>query len=225
MNQKKPTTGIILAAGRSLRLGRPKQLIEFRGKYLLELVLDAAINSDLERVILVLGYHFQNILEAFKENLRRSDVHVIINPKYDEGQSRSIRAGLSEIRDAFPSVMFLLGDQPFTDSEMINDLLTCFWESEKDICVPVCQGKRGTPVIFGRPFYDRLMEIKGDIGARNIIRAHPESVVYAEVNNPLYFFDIDTEEDIRYLRGLNYESYESSLFLSDSRLRRDIEKR
>jgi len=201
---KKPTAGIILAAGMSERLGRSKPLLEFRGKYLIRWALDAALNSHLESLILVLGHNAQNILQALGEKLRHPRLHIVINSEYREGQSQSLRAGLlkaicppsGSADDGFPSVMFLLGDQPFADSKMINCLLGRFWKSEKDICVPVCQGKRGNPTIFSRVFYNQLLSIKGDIGAREIICSHPESVLYAEVDNPLCFFDIDTEEDI-----------------------------
>ena len=65
--------------------------------------------------------------------------------------------------------MFLLGDQPMVNSATIDYLLERFWDSEKDMCVPVCGGKRGNPTIFSRDFYDTIMNIKGDVGARTLI--------------------------------------------------------
>jgi molybdenum cofactor cytidylyltransferase len=100
------------------------------------------------------------------------------------------------VQKTFPSVMFLLGDQPMVDSRMINHLLDRFWKSDRDICVPTFQGKRGNPAIFSRNLYNQLLGIKGDVGARNIIKEHPEHVLYVEIDNPLYFCDIDTEEDL-----------------------------
>ena len=98
--------------------------------------------------------------------------------------------------------MFLLGDQPMVDSRMINHLLDRFWKSDKDICVPTFQGKRGNPTIFSKNLYNQLLGIKGDVGARNIIRTHPACVLHVEVNNPLYFSDIDTEKDLKSLESL-----------------------
>jgi molybdenum cofactor cytidylyltransferase len=91
--------------------------------------------------------------------------------------------------------MFLLGDQPMLDSKTIDHMLDKFWHSDKDICVPVCNGKQRNPVIFNRVFFDQLMGLEGDIGARDIIRANPDRVLCVEMNNPLCFVDIDSQQD------------------------------
>jgi len=178
MTWKKPTAGIILAAGMSTRFGKPKQLLRLKNKYLIEWVLNAALNSHLESIILVLGYNNRKILEALGEKACHPSLQVAINDKFSEGLSQSLLAGLSTAQKTFPSVMFLLGDQPMVDSRMINHLLDKFWKSDKDICVPTFQEKRGNPVIFSQNFYNQLQSIKGDIGARNIIKKHPEYVLY-----------------------------------------------
>ena len=120
MPPPKQTAGIILAAGRSARFGRPKQLLELKGKYLLEHTLSAALGSKLNHLVLVLGHEHQNILQKLGARIRHSHLQVVINHRYLEGQSRSVQAGLLKIRQAFPSVMFLLGDQPMLDSNTIN---------------------------------------------------------------------------------------------------------
>ncbi len=200
MTWKKPTAGIILAAGMSTRFGKPKQLLRLKNKYLIEWVLNAALNSHLESIILVLGYNNRKILEALGEKACHPSLQVAINDKFSEGLSQSLLAGLSTAQKTFPSVMFLLGDQPMVDSRMINHLLDKFWKSDKDICVPTFQEKRGNPVIFSQNFYNQLQSIKGDIGARNIIKKHPEYVLYVKIDNPLYFSDIDTEKDVDNIR-------------------------
>jgi molybdenum cofactor cytidylyltransferase len=98
--------------------------------------------------------------------------------------------------------MFLLGDQPLLTSKTIDGMLDSFWRSEKDICVPVYKGKRGNPAIFNRKMYDRLLAIRGDIGARDIIRAEYDRILQIEVEDPLCFFDIDSEEDFRRVQNL-----------------------
>jgi len=196
MTWKKPTTGIILAAGMSTRFGKPKQLLRLKGKYLIEWVLDAVLNSHLENIILVLGYKNREIFEAISEKAYNPALQVVVNDRFSEGQSQSLLAGLRMVQKTFPSVMFLLGDQPMVDSRMINHLLDRFWESDKDICVPTFQEKRGNPTIFSKNLYNQLLDIKGDVGARNIIKEHPEHVLYVEIDNSLYFLDIDTEEDL-----------------------------
>ena len=202
MSHQKKTAGIILAGGSSIRFGRPKQLLKLKGKYLLEYVLNAALGSELNHIVLVLGHDHQNILQALETRTTHKRLQVVINHRYLEGQSRSLQAGLQKIRQAFPAVMFLLGDQPLLKSNTIDHLLDRFRHSGKDICVPVCKGKRGNPTIFNRVLYDQLMAIEGDIGARDIIRTNPERVLNIELDDPFCFFDIDSQKDFENLQSL-----------------------
>jgi len=196
MPHKKQTAGIILAAGMSQRFGRPKQLLKLKNKHLLEWVLDAALASRLAKVVLVLGHEHEKILQTLgiKTNLPR--LQIAINRRYPEGQSRSLQSGLKMVHKAYYSAMFLLGDQPRLQSSTIDNLLARFWNSEKNICVPVHRGVRGNPTLFSRAMYCKLMAIKGDFGARNIIRENPEQVLSVEVDDPTQFVDIDSPEDL-----------------------------
>ena len=200
MIQENPTAGIILAAGASTRFGRPKQLLRLKDKYLIEWVLDAALNSTLSKIVLVLGYSHQKILQALGKKSQHSKLYIKVNPKYSEGQSHSLRIGLSKVKDDFSAVIFLLGDQPMLNSATINTLLERFWSSDKDICVPAYRGKRKTPTVFGRRFYSQLMGIKGDRGARQLIDANPDQVLTVEMDDPLCFFDVDTQQDFENLK-------------------------
>jgi len=200
MIQKKPTAGIILAAGASTRFGEPKQLLRLKDKCLLEWVLDAALKSELNRIVLVLGDAHQKILQAVGEKSQHSKLLVVINPQYEKGQSLSLHKGLSKVKADFPAVMFLLGDQPMLNAATINILLERFWTDDKDICVPIYRGKRKTPAIFSRRFYTQLMDIKGDTGARQLIDDNPDRVLAVEMDNPICFFDIDTQQDFESLK-------------------------
>jgi molybdenum cofactor cytidylyltransferase len=202
MSWKKPTAGIVLAAGLSKRFGMPKQLLKLGGKTLIERVLGAALSSRLDRIILVLGHHSQAVLEQIVDRKADPRLSIGINPAYRNGMSHSLRLGLEMARADFPSVMFLLADQPLMNAAVIDSLLDRFWSSDKDICVPVCGGRRRNPTLFTRRFYSRILEIQGDTGAREIIRSHPESVQAVEMDDPLRFFDIDTPTDLDKLKSL-----------------------
>tara|TARA_B100001971_G_scaffold205318_1_gene222626 strand:+ start:1893 stop:2507 length:615 start_codon:yes stop_codon:yes gene_type:complete len=202
MPKEKRTAGIILAAGQSTRIDRFKQLIKLEGKYMLEWVVDAALESRLAHVILVLGHHFEKIQKVLNKKIHHPRIEVVINPQYPMGLSRSLRRGLLVSKGSFPSVMFLLGDQPMLDAKTINLLLDRFWNSEKEICVPVCRGKRGNPTVFSHKYYDQLLQIKGDIGARKILEKYASHIIRVEVDHPLGFLDIDTEVDLKSLRNM-----------------------
>jgi len=107
MVRKKPTAGIVLAAGMSSRFGRPKQLLELGGKSVLEWTLNACMDSKIERIYLILGYKHQQVLEVLSEKIRHPRLNIILNQNYKKGQGASLQAGVLEIRDTFPSVIGL----------------------------------------------------------------------------------------------------------------------
>ena len=201
---KKPTAGIILAAGTSSRLGRPKQLLEIDGRMLLAKTVATALASQLDKVVLVLGHESDRIIAALGERLNDPRISVTLNDRYRDGMSSSLQHGLLQVSASFPSIMVILGDQPFLDQHTIDLLLAKFRDSDKDICVPCLKGRQGLPVIFSSRFYKDIMNIRGDIGARNIVRENPECVLEVEIENVDCFLDIDSEEDLQ--RSLRKDS-------------------
>ncbi len=199
-----PAAGIILAAGESQRFGRTKQLAPFGGRCLLEWVLDAALGSDLDRVVLVLGRDHPAILAALGGTVNHAKLEVVVNPDYRLGQSTSLRAGLLKVKARFPVVVFLLADQPLVDARLINRLIAGLCGTSKNICVPVHRGRRGTPTAFTRLFYPRLLGVSGDKGAREIIAANPEEVFAVEVEDPCLLADVDTPADLARLAAQRF---------------------
>ena len=197
-----PTAGIVLAAGMSTRLGRPKHLIKIGGKTLLSRVVTAALESELAEIVLVLGPEADQVLVALGSVANHERLRTVINEKYQDGMAGSLQAGLATVQEQYPAVMFLLGDQPLIDAEAINSLLRYFWSADRDICVPVQGGKRGNPVCFSRRFYGQILALQGDKGAREIIAGHPEDVLLVEIENPSFFLDIDCAEDLEKLLTL-----------------------
>jgi len=194
--EKEPTAGIILAAGMSTRFGSLKPLFKIGKNNILAMVVDASLGSRLDEVVLVLGYRADIIMPAIGENLRRTKLKTVINPCYTDGMSLSIQRGLKEIKDEFPSIMIILGDHPLLKPGIIDLLLNRFRSSDKSICLPVYKGIRGHPVCFSGVFYPALMTIRGDIGARDIIRENPGEVLEVELDDSDPFFSVDDNEDI-----------------------------
>ncbi len=201
---KTPVAGIILAAGESRRFGGPKQLAPFGGRCLLEWVLDAALGSDLDRVVLVLGRDHAAIMAALGAGGRHAKLEVVINPETRAGQSTSVRAGLLKVSARYPAVVFLLADQPLVDARLINRLIAGLRGTRKNICVPVHRGRRGNPAAFTRLFYPQLLGVSGDKGARELIAAHPEEVLAVEIEDASQFADIDTPADLARLTALRF---------------------
>ena len=195
--EKRPTAGIILAAGTSSRFGKPKQLLEIDGRTLLARTVATTLASQLERVVLVVGHESDRIIAALGEGLNDPRIAVTVNDRYREGMSGSLQHGLLQIRATFPSIMVILADHPFLDDAAIDLLLVKFRNSDKDICVPCFRGRQGVPVIFSSRFYGDIMNIHGDMGARNIIRENPQCILRVEIESDDSFFDIDIEEDLQ----------------------------
>jgi molybdenum cofactor cytidylyltransferase len=199
---KRPTAGIILAAGMSRRFGKLKQLLKIGDSTILSMVIDAALRSDLDRVVLVLGHEADQISSALGDMLFNPRLAVVVNPLFQEGMSTSLKRGIKEVRDRFPSIMILLGDQPLLSRDVINHMLERYRSSDKDICVPSFRGKRGLPVCIAERFYDDILKVTGDMGAREIIRNNPADVLEEELEDPACFMDIDEEADLERIKIL-----------------------
>ena len=189
-------TGIILAAGEGSRMGKTKQLLPFRGKTILECTVESALASSLGQVIVVLGHR----ADLLKPLLEPTAVRIVINPRYREGQSSSLKAGLAAVSDDADAVLFLLGDQPLVTPALIDRILAAYRSSESPIVMPVHDGRRGNPVLWSRRFFTELMTLDGDIGARHLIAKHSEAVAEVPVEGFEAFLDIDTPQALEAAR-------------------------
>ncbi len=200
MTTKKPTAGIILAAGMSERFqGGPKQLLRLKRGYMIEYVIRASLDSKLNKIFLVLGHHHNKILKALAKNIKyfkNNRLEIIINRQYRQGMSSSVRSGLASTGDKFGSVMFILGDQPMVDSPLIDLMLKRFYKSDKNICIPVYKGKRGNPTIFSREYFNLLQRVKGDSGGRRIIQTNPDDILKIDTDSPACVYNINTMDDL-----------------------------
>jgi len=187
--------GLLLAAGASSRMGRPKQLLHVQGVTLLERILHEALKSELDKIILILGHQSKEIKKVLGQIIVHKKLRVIENPRYRQGISSSITTGLSVTEDNYDHVMILLADLPHVTSRLINLLIHRYLESHLPIGAIQIKSKRSHPVIFGRPFYNELRKLQGDMGARALFQKYGDRTCLVE---PDFFYDdmdIDTKED------------------------------
>ena len=189
---------VILAAGSSSRLGEPKQLLQYGSQNLLQVAINAAVNSTADPVVVVLGANAEQV----SREIDKSKINVIINKEWEEGMASSVRNGLNELLFISPSteaVIFMVCDQPHVSSDLINDLVGTQRQTGKLIVTCNYGEAIGPPALFHKSLFKELMELKGDVGARKIIQKHSDDVatiLFAEGK-----IDIDTKEDYDALRN------------------------
>ena len=200
---KEKVAGIILAAGASTRMGEPKQLLTLDGQTLLDRILGQAFDSDLDRVILVLGHQAQGIMRELKIDLHYPKLKIIENRNYRDGISSSIITGLSAIEDEFDHAMVILADMPRITANLINHLLHRYLVSSLPLGAIKIKNRRSHPVIFSRRLYPELHQFRGDVGARDLFQKYADQVCLVEPEQEYNDTDIDSPEDyFRFKRSL-----------------------
>ncbi len=184
-------SGIILAAGRSVRMGQPKLLLELQGKSLVRHVVENALSSHLDEVLVVIG----NDAERVRAEIQSYPVRTVENPLFAEGQSTSLKAGMREIRDDADAVIVLMADQPFVGPEIIDAIIDHYRDERCSIVAPEYDGQIGAPVLFDRSLFPELLTVSGDKGGRDIVRSHREQVHVVKFDSALAAKDIDTWQE------------------------------
>ena len=189
---------IVLAAGRSTRMGKQKLSLPIGGETMLERVVRSLRESQVDEVVLVLR-------EGADELTRTIDlggVRVVVNRAPEKGMGGSLKLGLKEVENDAEGAIIALGDQPFVSPATVNSLVEAFKEKRARIVVPVYMGTRGNPVLFSREFFPEMMLIEGDKGAKSIVNRHANEVQEVKVDDQGVIFDVDTPEDYRRAAGL-----------------------
>jgi molybdenum cofactor cytidylyltransferase len=188
-------SGVGLAAGRSIRLGRPKQLLLLDGEPLIRITTRNACSSRLTEVIVVVGANAGDVSDAIGDLSQRT----VVNPDFASGQSTSLRAGLAAISPDADAVVFLLGDQPEVRPEHIDALIDEFERTSAPIVQPVYGATPANPVLFARMLFPELSTVTGDEGARSLIKRHAAQITRVKVSNGPGPGDVDTEADYQAL--------------------------
>jgi len=198
----KKVAGLLLAAGGSSRMGRPKQLLPLGRQSLLEHSLRQALQSDIDVLFLVLGSHAKEIRERIAPDLLGSRLCIIENPCFSEGISTSIISGIRQIEPVYEHTLILLADMPWITTDLINRLVEEYLRSGLSLGAVRTKNGRTLPVIVGRKFYPYLYELRGDVGARELFLKFPREVCLVEPDGSYEDSDIDTPEEYEAARRL-----------------------
>lgn len=184
-------SAILLAAGESQRMGRPKQLLPFGSSTILGRTIDNLLSSRVDEVVVVLGTR----AGAMKQVIAGRQVKVVVNPDYREGMSTSLIAGIERVDSKAQWVMVALADQPLIDKDIYNRLIEGALGCDMGIILPTYRSKRGNPVIFSIKYKDELLGLEGDVGGREILKRHPDDILEVAVGSEGVTIDINNLDD------------------------------
>jgi molybdenum cofactor cytidylyltransferase len=182
---------VVLAAGRSERMGTQKLLLPLGGKPVIARVVDELLRSPVEQIFTVVGRDGEELRAA----LSNRPVHFVGNPDPTSEMLGSVRCGLRALPSGGEAVLVVLGDQPGISHELVSDMICCFRGGNSSIVVPTCEGHRGHPILFSIRFCDEVLNGYAGKGLRGLLDAHPEEICGLEVAAWRGLEDMDTPTD------------------------------
>lgn len=186
----------------SSRLGRPKLLLEIGGRSLIRLVVDSALRSKIDELVVVLGAEAEAVRQQIGVGQGTRAPRVVENPRFELGQSTSLRAGLTAVDQRCEAALFLMGDQPLVTPEIINALIDRYRVGDVLLVYPSYAGQRGTPVLFSRELFPELMRVTGDRGGREVLAKYLPQAASVDLAYAEAALDVDTWQDYAQLRDL-----------------------
>jgi molybdenum cofactor cytidylyltransferase len=184
---------VVLAAGRSERMGTQKLLLPVCGQPLIARIVDELIAGPLQQIIVVVGRDAEQIQSA----LAGRAVTFVSNPDPQGDMLGSVRCGLRALPALCEAVLVVLGDQPGITSELVAALIRAFRETGRGIVVPAHADRRGHPLLLATRFCDEVLTRYDGIGLRGLLGAHPDEILELEVSSAAALKDVDSPEDYR----------------------------
>ena len=177
-------------------MGKPKLLLPLGDGTILGRTIDNLLSSDVDEVIVVLGANAGEIEKA----MAVKPAKIILNPDYRRGMSTSLIAGLRRVSRKAQRVMVALSDQPLIDKKIYNRLIRASLDTDRGIVVPVHKARRGNPIIFNIGYKEELLQLKGDVGGREVLSRHPDDVLEVAVDSEGIYININTMANYNELR-------------------------
>ncbi len=189
---------VVLAAGRSSRMGVQKLLLPLAGRPIIAGIVDEVLESAVEKIFVVVGRDAQPIQAALSD--RR--LTLIANPEPDDDMLSSVRCGIRALPSGCTAVLVVLGDQPGVTRQLIGELIRRFHETGRGIIVPIHHGKGGHPLLFAARFCAEILTHHGATGLRGLLVAHLNEVVELPVATASVLEDMDTPEQYQRLKAV-----------------------
>lgn len=186
----------ILAAGSSSRLGQPKQLLKFEGSYLLQRMVDEVVKLNLLDLVLIVGANADQI----RSKVNAPSFDVVQNNAWEKGMSSSIRVSVElAIRKNLDGLLIVLSDQPYVNSELLQQIIQFYEPKKNSIVASEYDNILGVPALFDRMYFEELLKLEGDTGARKLINVFRDKV--KAVKFEMGGIDIDIPEDLNQLKS------------------------
>lgn len=183
--------GVVLAAGASVRMGRPKALLPYGGSTFLECILGSLDAAGIGAVRIVVGADAAAIREGFPALVETT---LVRNPNPEEGMLSSVRVGVSALPEGVEAFLLWPVDHPLVRASTASALVRAWRERNAPVVLPRHRGKRGHPVLFSVETIPELLSAPDDRGARHVVEAHAGDRLEIEVSDPGIAADIDTPE-------------------------------
>lgn len=186
---------VILAAGASTRMGRPKMLLPFGDSTVIETVVQNVTASHALHTVVVLGYGWTRIYTL----LEHLPVEIIVNPRPEMGMISSAQWALAQMNQSTDGVLFVLGDQPLIPIWVYDSVIDAFGYHPESIVVPTYHGKRGHPVLFSIRFRDEILNLPPDKGLNTLLHQYPDSVYEVPVDTDTILLQMNTPKEYQQL--------------------------
>ena len=195
---------VILAAGESRRMGKPKQLLELCGEKIVRIVAKKTLQVGFERVVMVLGHRAREIAGLVGD---LGGLELVVNDRYMDGMSTSLIEGIRALGSGLKAYMIVLADQPFVRIDTMRRIVEEYirrsrGSDEPLMVIPRYMGRRGNPVLISPALTSDIMGLSGDVGARVLIHRYGDRVLYIDVEDPGILVDIDSPEDLKKVEEL-----------------------
>ncbi len=189
---------VVLAAGESSRMGRPKALLPIDGVRFIEKIVSSFQSTKVGKILVVLGHN----AEEMRQKIADLPVLIVVNNEYKKGQLSSLVAAIRDIQSRQSSaeldgILVHLVDHPYVNPILVDVMIDRFYESKKLIVVPRYHGRRGHPVIFSRSLFSELLNAALDQGAKAVVHAHQKDTLEIDTEDEGVTIDIDTPEEYR----------------------------